>query len=179
MIRRAGILFVSCAAAAFGQPFVTHSLTAGPSNGANRSFDLNVSTQADYDWNSGDLMVETFGDVRIADPLDNDTGEWSPPYPDDGTVVDTYLRAPSNAPKFKPGRLDGVFGGSFLDVEWSDNLTAIAPPEFLAARITLLTPYGVVPTLEPIGSVIATITIESEATNTPIAGGRIQRLRRH
>ena len=148
-------------------PQTTHTLTAGPSAPGQYAFDLNVSTLADYDWNAGDLQVETFGDTRIADPLDNETSEWSPPYPDDGTSIDTYVRAPSNAPKFKPGRLEGVFGGSFLDVEWSDTIVGVAPPEFLAARISLLTPFGVTPTLEPIGSVIATITIESEATGAP------------
>lgn len=147
-------------------PKVTHTLTPGPSSGGLYSFNLSMSTPPAYDWNFGILTVTTLGNTRIVSPLDNRGGAWTPPYPDTGMEVDTYLRAPSNGPRYKPQRLDGTFTDTFLNVRWEDVQTAIAPPDFMGARIALSVPLGVVPTLAPVGTAIATVEIESSQTGT-------------
>lgn len=156
----AGILVVAGASAALAQN-INHTLTAGPSNGNTYSFDVNMVLSGGDDWNASTLDVSTSGGTTIVSPLDQLFGPWTPPFPDTGTTVDTYLRSPSVVPTSFPSLAGtATYNATTINVSWLDPAGTVSPSSFLGARVALTVPAGITPSLTT-GNTIATITIAS------------------
>ncbi len=167
----AGLFVVAGVAAASAS--ISHSFTQGQTQG-NGDFAVTVrmTTSAGDDWNASTLTVTTAGGVTIVSPNDNLFGAWTPPFPDTGTVYDTYLRSPSVIPTAFP-QIAGAasYTPTSANVSWLDPAGSIAPSSFDGARVALAG-VGAIPGLNSVGTgnLVATITIASVTT----AGGGAQ-----
>ncbi len=168
MLHRVALVVFALATAAFAQPFVSHTLTAGPSDGTAQSFNLDYSLFNGDDWNASTLLVETFAGVTIVSPLDNTFGAFAPPFPDLGTAVDTYARSPSAPPLYLPQIAFQSYSPEAVNITWLDPAGTTSPAAFLSSRISFVVPVGFAPTFEPVGDVIAIVEI---STATQLGGG--------
>lgn len=168
----AGLLVVACASVAMAQPQITHTLTFGPTSGNAKTMDITMVLGVGDDWNASTLDVGMVAaGYSLISPLDNTFGAWTPPFPDTGLAVDTYLRSPSAALGFPSLAGPGTYSATALNVSWLDPAGSTSPANFLGARIGLNVPAGITPSLTQ-GVAIATVTIDSV---TQLGGGTLKR----
>ena len=156
-----GLFAISGAAAASAS--ITHAFTqVTPQGNGDFAVDVTMNLSVGDDWNASTITIATFGGATIVDPTNNTFGQWSPPFPDLGTAYDTYLRSPSAAPLFLPQLVTPSFTPTLASATWLDPAGTTSPASVLGARVGLAG-LGAFPTLttDPIGAVVASITVAS------------------
>ncbi len=116
---------------------IDHVFTFGPSAGSEYTVGLTINSFCGENWNASTIEIETFNGVTIISPIDNLFGEWSPPFPDPGNAIDTYLRSPSAPPLFLPQLRTPSYSPTYAVATWLDPAGTISPPSFLGARVGL------------------------------------------